>query len=91
VTGVVDLLEVVLLGPGRVPDLREQRLGEVKELALFKVGRHVGLVGVEVFIGRPVCVLVRVQQLYDRQHGTGGVAARVKAACAMLPAAEAKV
>jgi hypothetical protein len=54
VARLVDLLEVVRLAEVALPDLAEERLAEVEELVLGKVGGGVGFLGVEVVGSVPV-------------------------------------
>jgi hypothetical protein len=47
-SGLVDLLEVKVLGEGRVEDLAEQRLAQVEELVRLEVVRDRSLLGIKV-------------------------------------------
>ena len=54
-TGLVDLLEIVRLGPVRPQNLHEERLAEVEEFILLEVSRRIRLLRLEVVVRIPIC------------------------------------
>jgi hypothetical protein len=52
--GLMNLEQVIRLGEVREPNLREQRLAQVKEFILSKILGSVRIIRVKVDIGNPV-------------------------------------